>query len=186
LSKDFLWELESLRRRFGVEDDDFRAAVKQLTRKPRGAKPQDDSQNLALISAGVSLSQVATEKGLSDAAQIKLGRKSRRAWLRSQYLQKIDEISDLIVPLSPEVRSAAIDTIAAVEATYLPGYNFILLDIADCCLRRTQRSDLEGARFRLASIEGIDLDSPTRRKIIRAQIQVLEKVLRQLRTPKNT
>ena len=33
MSKDFLWELESLRRRFGVEGDDFRAAVKQLTLK---------------------------------------------------------------------------------------------------------------------------------------------------------
>ena len=90
------------------------------------------------------------------------------------------------MPLPPEVRSAAIDTIAAVEATYMPGYNFILPDIADCCLRRTQSSDLEGARFHLASIEGIDLDSPTRRKIIRAQTQVLEKVLRQLLAPKNT
>jgi hypothetical protein len=94
MSTSFLWELEKLRRRLGVQDQELKETVKELTRKPRGAKPQNDDENLARIRGGASLREVASDRGLSDAAQIKLARKNRRASREREYWKYIEELVD--------------------------------------------------------------------------------------------
>src|SRR5215472_1186215 len=96
---DFLWELEKLRRRSGVDEEKFKEAVKELTRKPRGAKEQKDSEHLAEIRAGSSAKEVAADKGVSNATEIRLARKNRRATLTALYQEKIEEFVELTAAL---------------------------------------------------------------------------------------
>jgi hypothetical protein len=191
MSTTFLWELEKLRRRMGIQEQELKETVKRLTRKPRGAKPQNDDENLARIRGGASLQELASDRGLSDAAQIKLARKNRRASREQEYWKYIDELCDSFGEQMTENR-AKIDRVAeALRGD--PTAHAVLMDIADCLVRRvlegdrvsdSDRDHLERARFHTGRIERPD--GPLRRRTLAGQINAVKTVLRELCVTKNT
>jgi hypothetical protein len=72
MSGEFLWELEKLRRRFGVDAEELRLATRELTRKPRGLKEQ------------------------RHTGEITLARKQRRASREFEYWKNLEELVDLV------------------------------------------------------------------------------------------
>jgi hypothetical protein len=190
MSDDFLWELEKLRRRFGVGSKEIAAANQALDRKRRGPKPQNDGEHLAKIQAGVSVEEVAKNVGGlgADAAQIRLSRKDRKIRLQSQYWGMIEEISILLSELSPAHRATYMERLATTGPPKAP--HLIVLDIADCCIKRVSesgrlsagdRDHLGRAALHHRMIKNIDLDSPLRRKGLAGRIDILGKVLQDLR-----
>jgi hypothetical protein len=107
MSEDFLWELEKLRRRFGVGREEIEAAAVTLTRKRRGPELQKDDDHLARIQAGISARKVAADMGGpgAGAAQIRISRKARKNSLQFQYRSQIEELTDLLPLLSPKDKS---------------------------------------------------------------------------------
>src|ERR1700757_4947046 len=98
MSDDFLWELEKLRRRFGVDRREIEEAARALTRKRRGVKSLNDDRHLARLQAGATAREVADNIGGRgpDADQIRISRKNRKTILQSHYWSKIEEISVLL------------------------------------------------------------------------------------------
>jgi hypothetical protein len=191
MSEDFLWELEKLRRRFGVGREEIQAAAVALTRKRRGPEPQKDDDHLGRIRAGISARKVAADIGGSGAgaAQIRISRKDRKNRLQSRYWEKIGELTEIFTLLSPEDKSTYMTRLAETASPPTAPY-LILLDIADCSAGRVldanrlsadDRDHLERARLHLTMIKDMDLDSPLRRKALRSRIQALEKILQELR-----
>src|SRR5215472_7732809 len=72
MSGDFLWELEKLRRRFGLDAEELRSAVRELTRKQRGIKQQERT------------------------GEITRARKNRIAARQIKYWGTIEELADLV------------------------------------------------------------------------------------------
>jgi hypothetical protein len=186
---DFLWELEKLRRRHGIDDEKLKEAVKELTRKPRGAKEQKDSEYLEQIRAGSSAKKVAAQKGLSDAAEIRIARKNRRAKSTALYQEKIEEFAELTRALGSVAGKAWIDQLKEAAAECPLSY-LILGDVAASNIRwvleggrlsAEETDHVEGARFYLSMIDAIGLDAPRRRSAVRAQVRVLDAILQQLR-----
>jgi hypothetical protein len=191
MSEDFLWELEKLRRRFGVGREEIQAAAVALTRKRRGPEPQKDDDHLVRIRAGISARKVAADIGGrgAGAAQIRISRKARKDSLQSQYWRKIEELTDILTLLSPKDKSTYMTRLAEMAGPSTAPH-LILLDIADCGAGRVldanrlsadDRDHLERARLHLTMIKDMDLDSPLRRKALRSRIQALEKILQELR-----
>src|ERR1700741_4100509 len=106
----FILELEKLRRRHEIGDEELKEAVKQLTRKSRGLKQQDYT------------------------GQITTARKKRRETLKTEYLKKIAELAELMVAFPGDLSACA------VSLNSVPLGHLILLDIAACCLRQTSES----------------------------------------------
>ena len=185
----FLWELEKLRRRFGIDDEELKQAAKQLTRRPRGAKEQEDSEHLAQIRTGSSIKKVAAAKGLSDAAEIRLARKNRRATSKTLYQEKIEEFVERTTALGSVAGAAWVDRLREA-AKDCPFAHLILADVAASHLRRVleggrlsadDADHVEGGRFHLTMMDGTEVDSPRRRSAIPAQIRVLDAILQQLK-----
>jgi len=161
----FIWELEKLRRRLGLDDAQLKEAVKLLTRKTRGLKQQQYT------------------------GEITVARKKRRETLKREYLTKIAELAELLTA-HPEKSSACTDSFKTVPLGYL-----ILNDLVTYWLRQVSEDatlseddfdHIEAARFHSASIEGFDVDSPRRRALMRHHIQMLEneiKLLKEKTTP---
>jgi len=186
---DFLWELEKLRRRSGVDEEKFKEAVKELTRKPRGAKEQKDSEHLAEIRAGSSAKEVAADKGLSNATEIRLARKNRRATLTALYQEKIEEFVELTAALGSVAGKEWLDRLRDAAAEYPLGH-LILADVVASNTRRALEGGnlsaddtdyVEAARFYLAMIDGMGVNNPRRRGAVRSHVRVLDAVLQQLR-----
>ena len=185
MSTTFLWELEKLRRRMGVQDEELKETVKELTRKPRGAKPQNDDESLARIRGGASLKELASDRRLSDAAQIKLARKNRRASREREYWKYIEELCDSFSDQMME-NKAKIDRVAEALGGD-PAAHAVLMDLADCLVRRVlegeglwdlDRDHLERARFYASGIERPD--GPLRRRTLAGQINAVKTAIREL------
>jgi hypothetical protein len=165
LSRDFVWELEKLRRRFGVDGDEFRSAVRELTRKQRGLKPQDYTE------------------------EITRSRKNRRASRELEYRRNLEELADSFGGDSQKGK-AIVDRLTDLLRGD-PMAHAVLCDFADCLRCRVVNSNnildsdkdhLEQLGFYLRGIESPD--APGRRKLLAAHIKVIGTVLRELR--KNT
>jgi len=189
LSKDFIWELEKLRRRFGVDGDELQAAAKRINRKRRGEPPFNDDKYLAKMRDGDSARQVAESIRGTFKDEIRISRKNRRTKLRQEYSTKLTKFVDRIMLLSEAERIAWIDRLTeATRAARLPEPHLMLLDISDLLLRKvlegggasTEDTDnLERARFHLQGID-IDPDSPRRRIARRAEIEVIDTLIGEL------
>jgi hypothetical protein len=186
---DFLWELEKLRGRYGIDDEELKEAVKELTRKPRGAKEQKDSEHLAQIRAGSSAKKVAAENSLSGATEIRIARKNRRAKLTALYQEQIEEFVELTAALGFVAAKEWVDRLREAAAECPLGH-LILGDVAASNARRVleggrlsaeDTDHVEGARFQLSLIDNIGLDNPRRRSAVRTQVRVLDAILQKLR-----
>ena len=167
MSGEFLWELEKLRRRFGVDAEELRLATRELTRKPRGIKEQ------------------------RHTGEITLARKQRRASRELEYWKNLEELVDLVgddVLKGKEIVDRLDELLRGDSIDHA-----VLLDFADCLLRRVitrnniSDSDIdhvERGRFHLGRMEGPD--TPRRRKLLPSQISVLETLLRELRAARKT
>ena len=167
MSGEFLWELEKLRCRFGVDADELRLATRELTRKPRGLKEQ--------IHTG----------------EITRARKQKRASRELEYWKNLEELVDLVgddVLKGKEIVDRLDELLRGDSMDHA-----VLLDFADCLLRRVitrnniSDSDIdhvERGRFHLGRMEGPD--TPRRRKLLASQISVLETLLRELRAARKT
>jgi len=167
MSGEFLWELEKLRRRFGVDAEELRLATRELTRKPRGLKEQ------------------------RHTGEITLARKQRRASRELEYWKNLEELVDLVGDDSlkgKEIVDRLVELLRGASMAHT-----VLSDFADCLLRRVitrnNISDLdidhvERGRFHLERIEGPD--APRRRKLLASQISVLETLVRELRAARKT
>jgi hypothetical protein len=163
LSRDFLWELEKLRRRFGVDGDELKLAVRELTRKRRGLTPQNYTE------------------------EITRARKNRREARQLIYWTYLEELVDLsgIDSLKGKVIVGRLTELLRDD----PTPHAVLLDFADCLLRRvlsdndiwdSDRDHLERAGFHYKEFE--PPDGPRRRKLLGSQMKVLETLLRELHT----
>jgi len=167
MSGEFLWELEKLRRRLGVDAEELRLATRELTRKPRGLKEQ--------IHTG----------------EITRARKQKRASRELEYWKNLEELVDLVgddVLKGKEIVDRLDELLRGDSMDHA-----VLLDFADCLLRRVitrnniSDSDIdhvERGRFHLGRMEGPD--TPRRRKLLASQISVLETLLRELRAARKT
>ena len=162
MSGEFLWELEKLRRRLGVDAEELRLATRELTRKPRGLKEQRHTGEITLV------------------------RKQRRASRELEYWKNLEELVDLVgddVLKGKEIVDRLDELLRGDSMDHA-----VLLDFADCLLRRVitrnniSDSDIDHVkrgRFHLGRME--DPDTPRRRKLLASQISVLETLLRELR-----
>jgi hypothetical protein len=167
MSGEFLWELEKLRRRFGLDGEELRSATWELTRKRRGLKAQPHT------------------------GEVTLERKKRRASREDKYQKKLEELAELIVDDFVKGK-AIVDRLIEL----LPGdpmAHAVLTDFAYCLLRRvitrnnisdSDRDHLETGSFLLDRIEGPD--APERRRLLAGQISAVETLLRELRTDRTT
>jgi len=167
MSGEFLWELEKLRRRLGVDAEELRLATRELTRKPRGLKEQRHTGEITLV------------------------RKQRRASRELEYWKNLEELVDLVgddVLKGKEIVDRLDELLRGDSMDHA-----VLLDFADCLLRRVitrnniSDSDIdhvERGRFHLGRMEGPD--TPRRRKLLASQISVLETLLRELRAARKT
>jgi hypothetical protein len=165
MSREFLWELEKLRRRFGVDAEELRLATRELTRKPRGLKEQ------------------------RHTGEITLERKQRRASRDLEYWKNLEELVDIVEDDSLKGKETVDRLVELLRGD--PMAHAVLKDFTDCLLRRVithnniSDSDidhLERGRFHLERIEGPD--APGRRKLLASQISVLGTLLRELRAGK--
>ena len=154
MSGEFLWELEKLRCRFGVDADELRLATRELTRKPRGLKEQ--------IHTG----------------EITRARKQKRASRELEYWKNLEELVDLVEDDALKGEEI-VDRL--VDHAVLPDFADCLLrrvitrnNISDSDIDHVKRG-----RFHLGRME--DPDTPRRRKLLASQISVLETLLRELR-----
>jgi len=154
MSGEFLWELEKLRRRFGVDAEELRLATRELTRKPRGLKEQ--------IHTG----------------EITRARKQKRASRELEYWKNLEELVDLVEDDALKGEEI-VDRL--VDHAVLPDFADCLLrrvitrnNISDSDIDHVKRG-----RFHLGRME--DPDTPRRRKLLASQISVLETLLRELR-----
>jgi hypothetical protein len=189
LAKDFVWELEKLRRRFDVDGDELRAAAKRLSRKRRGEPAFIDDEHLAQMRAGASAREVAKNIGGAYRDEIRISRKNRRAILRHEYWKKVIEFADRIMLLSQAERFGWIDRLTEAARARVSEPHLMPLDISDYLLRKVldggrlsidDTDHLERAQFYLTEID-IDLDTPRRRKTRLAEIEVIETLLQELR-----
>jgi len=167
MSGEFLWELEKLRRRLGVDAEELRLATRELTRKPRGLKEQRHTGEITLV------------------------RKQRRASRELEYWKNLEELVDLVgddVLKGKEIVDRLDELLRGDSMDHA-----VLLDFADCLLRRVitrnniSDSDIDHVkrgRFHLGRMEGSD--TPRRRKLLPSQISVLETLLRELRAARKT
>jgi hypothetical protein len=190
LCRDFVWELEKLRRRFGVDGDELRAAAKQLHRKRRGVKPYNDDKYLSKMRDGASAVEVARSIGgcNADAAEIRITRKNRKLKLEADYWEIIDDFVDLFVMIPTEKRyiyAKRLRTVAPPSAPHL-----IELDIAGRCLERALATDsiagddrdfTEAARFYLTMIHNVDRDVAVRFEGLGERIDTLRTIYEELR-----
>ena len=167
MSGEFLWELEKLRRRFGVDAEELRLATRELTRKPRGLKEQ------------------------RHTGEITLARKQRRASRKLEYWKNLEELVDLVGDDSLKGKET-VDRLAELLRGD-PLAHAVLSDFADCLLRRVITGNnisdsgidhLERGRFHLERMEGPD--APRRRKLLASQISVLQTLVRELRAARET
>lgn len=191
MSRSFLWELEKLRREFGVDTDEVKAAAKELGRKRRGPPGYDDDRRLASMRDGASAQTVAASEGVStaDATRIRIGRKKRKQSLIAQYWEKIEELTDVLVKLPPPLCELYTEQIKAAGPPAAP--HLIMVDLAICNMQRVldgnrlspdDRDHIERGRFRANMVRDIDLDSPVRRERLSDRIRKLEAILRELRS----
>jgi hypothetical protein len=162
LSQDFLWELEKLRRQFDVDGDELRSAIQELTRKQRGLKPQNYTE------------------------EITRSRKNRRASRELEYWRNLEELADSFGADSLKGK-AIVDRLTNLLRDD-PMAHAVLCDFANCLLRRVVSSNnildsdkdhLERAGFHLREIESAD--GPRRRKLLAGHIKVIGTLLRELR-----
>ena len=159
MSGEFLWELEKLRRRFGVDAEELRLATRELTRKPRGLKEQRHTGEITLV------------------------RKQRRASRELEYWKNLEELVDLVEDDALKGEEI-VDRL--VDHAVLPDFADCLLrrvitrnNISDSDIDHVKRG-----RFHLGRMEGPD--TPRRRKLLASQISVLETLLRELRAARKT
>jgi hypothetical protein len=174
LSRSFLWELEKLRREFGVDSEEVKMAAQALGRKRRGIKPYNDDHHLARMQAGVSARGVATSIGGRGAAatEIRISRKRRKLTLISEYWEKIEELTDLLFsPSSPEMKRY---TELIIRAGPPSAPQLIMRDLIMCHIHRVLRSDrlsaedrdhLERAKFHATMVRNSDLEPGASREI---------------------
>jgi hypothetical protein len=184
MSDDFSWELEKLRRKFGVGDEELKEEVRKATLKPRGAKPQRNDADLARIRAGASVRTIAVEKNLSNSTKILLGRKNKRAVRVDEYWQCLDQLIDLSGDEFSKSK-AIVDRLKELLRD-VPRGAVVLLDFAACLQQRglranhllpSDRDNLEAAAFHHKQIEAPD--DPGRRDFLARQIRVLKKVIQE-------
>jgi hypothetical protein len=190
LSWDFVWELEKLRRRFGVDDDELRTAAKRLGRKRRGVKPYNDDQYLSKMQDGASAPEVAKSidcRG-AHAAEIRISRKNRKLNLEAEYWEIIDNFVGLFVPLSSENRYIYSKRLQIAAPPSTP--HLIALDIAGRSvewalatesLTADDRDHAEAMRFYLTLIHNIDRDAPVRFEGLGERIDTLRAIYEELR-----
>jgi hypothetical protein len=168
MSGDFLWELEKLRRRFGVDGEGLRSATRELTVKRRGLKAQ------------------------RHTGEITFERKTRRVAREQEYWKSVEEIVDCIIDES--VKGKAIVNRLVELLKHDPKGHYVLRDLTDSLLNRvikdnnisdSDRDHLEASRFHLEKIEGAP-DSPGRRKYLAAHLRAIKTLLRELRVEKTT
>ena len=159
MSGEFLWELEKLRRRFGVDAEELRLATRELTRKPRGLKEQ------------------------RHTGEITRARKQKRASRELEYWKNLEELVDLVEDDALKGEEI-VDRL--VDHAVLPDFADCLLrrvitrnNISDSDIDHVKRG-----RFHLGRMEGPD--TPRRRKLLASQISVLETLLRELRAARKT
>ena len=159
MSGEFLWELEKLRRRLGVDAEELRLATRELTRKPRGLKEQRHTGEITLV------------------------RKQRRASRELEYWKNLEELVDLV---GDDVLKGKEIVDRLVDHAVLPDFADCLLrrvitrnNISDSDIDHVKRG-----RFHLGRMEGPD--TPRRRKLLPSQISVLETLLRELRAARKT
>ena len=193
MSKDLLWELEKLRRQFGVDGKEIQAAAKSLDRKRRGAKPHSDDDHLAKLQSGVSARQIAARIGGPGAAaiEIRIARKNRKETLKLEYWKKMKELADILVRLSPSLPELDDYTKRLIESAGAPSApHLIMLDLAMCNLQSVldgnrlstdDRDHVERARFYATMSGNSDLDTPTRFEKLGRRIDALEAILQELR-----
>ena len=190
LSRDFVWELEKLRRRFGVDGDELRAAAKQLHRKRRGVKPYNDDKYLSKVRDGASVLEVARSVGGggAHAAEIRITRKNRKLKLEAHYWRIIEDFVDLFVMIPTQKRYIYAKRLRTVGPPSAP--HLIELDIAGRCLERASATDslaeddrdrVEAARFYPTMIHNIDRDVPARFEGLGERIDALKAIYEELR-----
>ena len=162
MSGDFLWELEKLRRRFGLDAEELRLAVRELTRKQRGIKQQEHT------------------------GEITRARKNRIAARQIKYWGTIEELADLVGDDSLKGK-AIVDRLAKMLQGD-PMAHAILLDVAECLQRRVLRdnniSDLDRDHLERAAFHQRTFEPPDgtgRRKLLAAHMRIVEALLRELR-----
>ena len=167
MSRDFLWELEKLRRRFGLDGEALRLATLELTRKQRGLKEQ------------------------YHTGEITCDRKNRRASRQHKYWRNLEELVDLFG--DDAVKGKAIVDRLAELLRGDPMAHAVLIDFSDCLCRRvmshnkisdSDRDHLERAGFHMERIERPD--GPRRRKLLAGQVRVVGTLLRELRVAQRT
>jgi len=141
---------------------------------------------------GASARAVATAEGGRGAAAIetRISRKKRKQTLISQYWGKIEELTDLIIKLSPSPTELMRYTDLVKRASPPSAPHLTLIDLAVCSIRHVldghemsgdDRDHVESAWFYSSLITNSDLDNPVRREKLNDRIHTLDAILQELR-----
>jgi hypothetical protein len=185
MPNDFLWELQKLCDRFGVDAEAYEKAGKLIFPLRRGPKPQKDDRYLEKIQAGASV-QEAVGADADRADEVRIRRKARRAAVESQYYEQIERLAGLFVTLSRVDRGIYVKRLAA-DAGPSQNPDLIALDVIRHLLKRApdqetpegDKDSIEAASFHLGGIREIGPESvwradPRRLGAIKAVILKIE------------